>query len=120
MLRRNIKYSNEINLYLNGKEYSYKFHSDKFNTQHFLIPRTHLNLFEKDLKQIPLSIVYKSEGKFYCFEPLYPNSVVDFNFYENIWGYEDYFEFKVSGKSKLMDEVDIRDFRINTILENEI
>jgi len=120
MLRRNIKYSNEINLYLNGKEYSYHYHSDKFTTQHFLIPRTHLHLFEKDLKQTPLSIVYKSEDKFYCFEPIYPNSVVDFNFYENVWGYENYFEFKVTGKNRLMDEVDIRDFKINTILENKI
>jgi hypothetical protein len=120
MLRRNIKYSNEINLYLNGKAYSYQFHSDRINTQHFLIPRTHLHLFEKDLKQIPLSIVYKSEGKFYGFEPHFPNSVVDFAFFENVWGYENYFEFKVTGKSKLMDEVDIRDLKINTILENEI
>jgi hypothetical protein len=38
----------------------------------------------------------------------------------NIRNYENYFEFKVTGKAKTMDEVDIRDFKINTILENEI
>lgn len=125
MLRQNIKYgelvgNHEVNLYLNGKEHHFDFYHRKNNQHSFLIPRTHFSIFEKDLKQFNLSIVFKSEGKFLIFEPLFDNSPVQFDIYENVWRFENYFEFKVIGKARTMNEVDIRDLRINTILENEI
>ena len=75
MLRQNIKYgelvgNHEVNLYLNGKEHHFDFYHRKNNQHSFLIPRTHFSIFEKDLKQFNLSIVFKSEGKFLIFELL--------------------------------------------------
>ena len=118
MLRQNIKYGDEVNLYLNGKEHHFDFYHRKNNQHSFLIPRTHFSIFEKDLKQFNLSIVFKSEGKFLIFDPVFDN--LYFDIYENVWRFENYFEFKVIGKARTMNEVDIRDLRINTILENEI
>jgi hypothetical protein len=120
MLRKNIKYGDGVNLYLNGRGHHYSFYAYKHNQHSFLIPRTHFSIFENDFKQFYLNIVFKSDGKFYIFEQLFDDSLVQFDIYENIRNYENYFEFKVIGKAKTMDEVDIRDFRINTILENEI
>ena len=71
MLRQDIKYGNDINLYLNGIGHSYQFfHKTTSNHHSFLIPRTHYNLFTKDLEQKDLSVSFKSEGKFYIFDEI--------------------------------------------------
>lgn len=120
MLRTNQIFGKGINLYLNGKGYSYLKFSSRF-VHSFLIPKTHYNLFLEDLKQFNLTItalVSERDGdKWYTF---IPNDLEFFQIFEDVYLHENYFEFKVTGKKKLMDEVDIRDFRINTILENKI
>lgn len=120
MLRQNIIQRDESNIFLNGRPHHFSFYRNKFHVHSFLIPKTHFNIFEIDLKQIDLTITFKSEGKFFVLEPTFDNAQVFYDIYENVWQYDNYFEFKVTGKARTMDEIDIRDFRINTILENEI
>ncbi len=39
--------------------------------------------------------------------------------FDNVYGLENYFEFKVDGMIIKMDEVDLRDLKIRKILEND-
>jgi hypothetical protein len=121
MLRTNQIFGKGINLYLNGKGYSYfKFSSRSMHS--FLIPKTHYNLFVEDLKQFDLiitALVSERDGdKWYTFDRR--NDSTYFEIFEDVYLHENYFELRLTAMKRLMDEVDIRDFRINTILENEI
>ena len=74
MFRQNIKYGDGVNLYLNGKEHHFSYYMNKHNQHSFLIPKTHFSIFERDLKQFNLNIVFKSEGKILIFESLFDNT----------------------------------------------
>jgi hypothetical protein len=88
----------------------------------FLIPKTHYNLLIEDLNQLDLTITAllseRDGDKWYTFDRR--NDSTYFEIFEDVYLHENFFELRLTAKKRLMDEVDIRDFRINTILENEI
>lgn len=64
MLRKITKCENGANLFLNGRKHHFDFYQSGFNTHSFLITKTHFSIFENDLKQFDLNIVFKNKDKF--------------------------------------------------------
>ena len=123
MFKGNIIYGKDINIYLGGSAYHYFMYSANHPTytglkkHSFLIPRTHFELFKKDLENFDIEVYFKIEDvdtKWYKLTCLYTT------LYESVYRHEDYFEFTVNGQSVLMNESDMRDLKIKTILYNEI
>jgi hypothetical protein len=116
MFRGNIIYGKDINIYLDGSPYHYYMYNNINQKHSFLIPRTHFELFIKDLEKFVIEVYFKIEnnGDIKWFK--LPCS---YTLYESVYRYENYFEFNLNGTRIQMDESDIRNLKIKTIL-NEI
>lgn len=116
MLRSISRYGEEgINLYINVVGYHYYKYGKNFGKHSFLIPRVDYNTFiENKLDEVEVCFSIKENGEkvWYTFND---KSVYIF---DNVYGHENYFEFKVDGMIIKMDEVDLRDLKIRKILEN--
>jgi hypothetical protein len=110
MLDLNSSINSNCNIFLNTKGYQYHYIVKKGGVS-FLIPRTHFEVFNQDLKQDRLSIIYKDKDIFYI-----SGEIDNIKVYEDVYRFENYFEFKIHSKFIKMDQNDVRDFRIQQVL----
>jgi len=109
-----IEPSDGINLYVNGKSHHYdSFYQSGRDKSCFLIPKTHLESFETDLK-IGNVIVFRNSKKEWIMVEGKQQSI-----HENIWRNEDHFEYVVWGDFTTLDEVALRDLKLSFLLDDK-
>ena len=113
------------NLIINGHQHLYSSVQILPNKCSFLIPKTHLDVFRKDLTEGHFILFRKATGTYThntdgSINPIqewcYLDDIESTEIFEDVYRYDNFFEFRVFGKNRLADKVISREMKLSILL----
>ena len=113
--------NDEYNIYINGEAFYYDHYYRSGEQSNFLIPHTHLDLFKKSMNR-GIDFVYKMNPPSnydITNEPKWIRVSHEMHMiHEDVYRYENHFEYSIIGKTTILDEIELRDLKLRFLIEN--
>jgi len=113
-LYRDVTYggAGENNIYVNGRPHRYfALYPKGVGKMSFLIPKTHYESFVSDLSRGNRITFNNKSGWF-------DMRIESQSVHEDVWRYDNYFEYVCFGKGEKVDETILRDIKLSSIIDD--